>query len=270
MPSLARIAIAACLLTLSFLLATGCGGSGSSAAGDGGGPDAGEVTISWQRPASKTDRVGSEALKASEVEALAEAVAKTYELPRGLTIEGVNGDGNKKGATYDPEENSITLPYGFAAITSEAVEEGSFEISAKEVSERVAALNDVIFEHLVGQALIAAYELPAAGDEAKLAGEIGTTLLLESATGAKQATPAAIFLANFSNRAEPAVLVEYVNVHAMDLENALDLLCWSAGSSKQAQREVAEIGAIGDASNCPQEYRRLTSAVAQDLNPHLK
>ena len=245
-------------------VAAGCGGSDSSGSEEGA---AGELRVTWEKPASKSDQLGYETLKASETELLAETLAKTFQLRDPLTVEGVNGTG--QGPSYDSEDNSITLPYGFAAVVSEAVVASNSLAKKREQRERVAAVNDLIFEHQLGHALTTAYELPVSGKEEDTADEIATILLLKEKTGAQYGADAAIFLANFSNAQKPPVLGDYVNAHALDLEHALKILCWVAGSSKQALKEVAGIGAIG-VGNCPQEFEQVSDGVTQELSTHLE
>ncbi len=267
MPSSGRVALLAFLLLLLAIASGGCGGSDSSASG-GGERSGGDLQIAWQKPASRSDQTGYETLKASETELLAKTLVQTYELPDSLTVKGVNGSGH--GPSYDPEENSVTLPYGFAAQVFEAVNSSSSLSSKREQSERVAAVSDLILEHELGHALIADLDLAVPAKEEDAADEFATILLLEQKAGAKHAADAAIFFANFSDAQEPAALKDYVEAHALDLRHALDILCWAAGSSKQSLKEVAEIGAIGDAANCPTEYDHLSEQVARALGPHLK
>lgn len=266
MLSSGRAALLAFLLVVAAAFA-GCGGSDSTASGESEASVAGGAPITWQKPASKGDQVGYETLKESETELLAETLANTFQLQEPLTVKGVNG--TDQGPSYDPEDNSITLPYGFAAIVSEAVQSASGGVSKREQDERVAAVTDLIFDHELGHALIAGYQLPVSGEEEDFADEIATILLLKSETGAEYGTDAAIFLANYSDSQEPPVLGNYVSAHGLDLEHALDILCWVAGSGKQALKEVEEIGAIG-VETCPQEFEQVSDKVTRELNPHLE
>lgn len=257
-----RIASIASLAAILAVLAPGCGGSDSTAA-------PGEaVQVAWQKPATKTDEVGYETLKAGEMELLAKTVAKTFELPEPLTVEGVNGSSD--GPAYDSEDNSVTFPYGFAAMTAEAIQESAPSSSAAEIAERTKEVDEVILAHVLGHALIGNYGLSAESeDEETEADEIGTLLLLQTPTGVKNGSNASIFLADFTNRAEPAALVKYNKAHALDLAPSLDILCWLAGSTPKAHKEIVETGVLGGATECPGKFAQMSKRIGKQLDPHL-
>lgn len=267
MLSSGRIAFLALLLLFLAVAGGGCGGSDSSAS-EGGEGSTEDLQITWQKPASRSDQIGYETLKASEAELLAKTLLQTYELPDSLTVNGVNGSG--QGPSYEAGENLLTLPYGFAALIFETVSGSSGSASKSELSERVAAVSDLIIEHELGHALIANLGLTVPAGEEDAADEIAAILLLEQKAGAKYAADASIFFANFSDAQEPADLKDYVEAHGLDLDHALDILCWAAGSSKRSLEEVAEIGAIGGAEQCPEEFDQLSEHVTAELEPHLR
>ncbi|HSS33553.1 MAG TPA: DUF4344 domain-containing metallopeptidase [Solirubrobacterales bacterium] len=257
-----RIASTATLLALLAVLAAGCGSSDSTAA------PAEAVAVTWQKPATKTDEVGYETLKAGEMELLAKTVAHTFELPEPLTVEGVNGSGD--GPAYDSEDNAVTFPYGFAAMTAEAVQESAPGSGEAEVAERTKEIDELILAHVFGHALIGNYGLNAHGeDEETEADEIATLLLLQTVAGVKNGSDASIFLADFTNRSEPAALIDYTQAHALDLGPSIDILCWLAGSSKQAHKEIVETGVLGGATQCPGEFAQMSKRISKQLESHL-
>lgn len=254
-----RLALtAACLAAVLALLASGCGGSDSSS---------GEVALTWEKPASKTDQNGYEILKAGETPVLVKTVEKTFALPDQLTVEGVNGN---DGPAYDPEDHSVIFPYEFAAMTHEAVREATTSASEQEVAERTKDIDEMILAHTLGHALIDQFGLKASGSEEDLADEIGTILFLRTSAGASNGTDASIFFADFSNRPEPVALVDYVKAHGLDLPHATEILCWVAGSSKRALQEVVETGVLGGADTCPQEFEQVSGRVGRALDAHLE
>lgn len=261
-----RVIALASLVLLAAAVASGCGGSDSTASGETGASAGGEAEFTWQKPASKDDSIGYETLKASEVESLANAVASSYDLPQTLTVEGVNGVGAPE---YLTGTGSIAFPYGFAAQISEAVAYANAEGSEAELGEQEKELVDLFLEHEIGHLLIASYELPTSGSEENSANEIATSLLLQAKTGAQQAAGAGIFLATFSNRDEPAQLVKYTEAHALEPPQVFEIVCWAAGSSKRSFKEVNEIGAVG-VQGCQGEFEQMSQRVGEDLDPHLK
>lgn len=261
------------LVGVAALLCAGCGGSSSSsktARQAGASSGSGRVRVVWQEPASEEDVVGYELLQASETEEVAHALAKSFELPHPLLVRGVNGIGG--GPYYSPEDNSITLPYGFAALVLEVESNGNPEISSQELGEQAGAVNDFIFAHEFAHALIANFELPVLGKEEDAADSIATALLLHVPGGAEYASDAAEFWADFSSRQEPPALADYADAHSLDLQRAFDVLCWVAGSSKTSFEEVAELEVLPASrlETCPSEYGQLVSSIEAELKPHLK
>ncbi len=270
MASSRRVVVPA--FVVAALVAAGCGGSGSSSssAGTEAARPTGEVRVAWQEPETEADVVGYEMLQASETKALAKALAGAFQLPNPLTVKGVDGTGG--GPYYNPEDNSITLPYGFAALILEILASGNPEASEREIGERVGAVNSFILEHEFGHALIANYELPVLGKEEDAADAIATALLLKAEGGAGYAAAAASFWADFSGRQEPPAVADYADAHSLDLQRAFDVLCWVAGSSEASFQEVAELEALPESrlASCPQEYEQVVDSISKELEPHLK
>lgn len=221
-------------------------------------------------PPGEEDQVGKELLEASETKAVASGLAKTFELPNPLLVKGINGIGG--GPFYSPEDNSITLPYGFAALVFQLEAESNPEESEYEIGERIGAVNSFILAHEFGHALIANYELPVLGKEEDAADAISTVLLLTIPNGAEYAAASAAFWADFSGRQEPPAVAEYADQHSLDLQRAFDILCWTAGSSELSFEEVAELEALPESrlETCPSEYEQLAGSIAAELRPHLK
>jgi hypothetical protein len=260
------------LAGLAVLPGAGCGESGTSSstsADAGATPGTGRVNVVWQEPASEEDAVGYEMLRASETKAVAGALAKSFELPHPLLVRGVNGIGG--GPFYDAEGNSITLPYGFAALVLELESQSNPEISPHELGEQAGAVNNFILAHEFAHALIANFELPVLGKEEDAADSISTALLLHVPRGAEYAAAAAAFWADFSSRQEPPALSDYADAHSLDLQRAFDVLCWVAGSSKVSFEEVAELEVLPESrlESCPGEYAQLVSSIEAELKPHL-
>jgi Putative metallopeptidase len=273
-PTRARCAgVGVALLGLAALVAGGCGGSGSSstaAGSEGANSESGKARIVWQKPANEENAVGYELLRASETKEVAAALAKSFELPHPLLVRGVNGIGG--GPFYNPEDNSITLPYGFTALVLELESKSNPELSPRELGEQAGAVDNFILAHEFAHALIANFELPVLGKEEDAADSISTALLLHVPGGAEYAADAAAFWADFSSRQEPPALVDYADAHSLDLQRAFDLLCWVAGSSKASFEAVAELEVLPESrlESCPSEYAQLVSSIKAELKPHLK
>jgi hypothetical protein len=262
-----------------LLAVAGCGGSGSSSDGTTGStakaeaskPAAtGKVVYAWQRPVGRANVVGYELLKASETEYLAKSLATAFELPTALKVKGVNGFGG--GPFYDPEDNSITLPYQFATAVIGVISETSPEASETEWGEAVGAVNSFIFAHEFGHALIHNFDLPVLGREEDAADGIATVLLLKAEDGATYAAEAAEFWDAFAGRQTPPKLAEYADNHSFDRQRAYNILCWVGGSDEGILQALAENEVVPEErlASCPAEWQLLRKSAEQVLSPHLK
>jgi hypothetical protein len=295
--SIARLFLAGIVLGV---LVAGCGGGGSSSAGStssggdsaaaaggtetakseaadsGEGEEAGEeevapgtVEAEWQQPHGEENVAGYELLKASETRSLAKSLATAFELPNPLLIKGVNGFGG--GPFYNPEDNSITLPYQFPAVVFSVITQSNPQDTPTEWGEAAGAVNSFILAHEFAHALIHNFELPVLGREEDAADGISTVVLLKAEEGSLYAIDAAEFWAAFSGRQEPPALAEYADNHSFDRQRADNILCWVAGSDEAILEAFLENEILPEdrLAACPGEWELLRTSAEQVLKPHL-
>jgi len=287
----------ACLLLAGIV--AGCGGGGSSSSGstssDGksaadagetedvknedssGGEDAeagervvaGTVEAEWEKPHGEANMTGYELLKASETRSLAKSLATAFELPNPLLVKGVNGFGG--GPFYNPEDNSITLPYEFPAVVFEVIMQSNPEETPEEWGEAAGAVNSFILAHEFAHALIHNFELPVLGREEDAADGISTVVLLKAEEGGLYAIDAAEFWEAFSGRQDPPDLAEYADNHSFDRQRADNILCWVAGSDEAVLEAFLEHEILPEdrLASCPGEWELLRRSAEQVLDPHL-
>lgn len=282
-----RLLLISSVLGALLLGLSGCGGSGSSSSdgtGSTGSTDStagteakksalvatGEVEAEWQKPVGQANRVGFELLKASETRYLAKSLATAFELPEALKVRGVNGFGG--GPFYNPDDNSITLPYEFAATVLEVISQTNPEAGETEWGQAVGAVNSFIFAHEFGHALIHDFTLPVLGREEDAADGIATVLLLKAPDGPTYAADAAEFWASFSGRQNPPKLAEYADNHSFDRQRAYNILCWVGGSDEAILQALAEHEIVPEErlASCPTEWQLLQRSAEQVLKPDLK
>jgi hypothetical protein len=288
------------LLVLAVLVA-GCGGGGSSSStdttssadnaaaaetenvgneeGDGEGEEGGAaeegtgepgvVEAEWEKPHGEENIAGYELLKASETRSLAKSLATAFELPNPLLIKGVNGFGG--GPFYNPEDNSITLPYEFPAVVFNVIIQSNPEATPKEWGEAAGAVNSFILAHEFAHALIHNFELPVLGREEDAADGIATVVLLKAEEGGLYAIDAAEFWEAFSGRQDPPDLAEYADNHSFDRQRADNILCWVAGSDEPVLEAFLENEILPEdrLAACPGEWELLRRSAEQVLDPHL-
>jgi hypothetical protein len=296
--SIARLLLAGIVLAA---LVAGCGGGGSSSGGttSSGGESAaaaggtetaksedaegeegaeaqtgeavkpGTVEAEWQKPHGEENVAGYELLKASETRSLAKSLATAFELPNPLLIKGVNGFGG--GPFYNPEDNSITLPYEFPAVVFGVITQSNPQGTPTEWGEAAGAVNSFILAHEFAHALIHNFELPVLGREEDAADGISTVVLLKAEEGALYAIDAAEFWEAFSGRQDPPDLAEYADNHSFDRQRADNILCWVAGSNEGIREAFLENEILPEdrLAACPGEWELLRASAEQVLKPHL-
>jgi hypothetical protein len=298
--SLVRLLLAGIVLAV---LVAGCGGGGSSSSattssggdnaaaagdtentaneeGDGeaeeggaaqeeGTGEPGVVEAEWEKPHGEENVAGYELLKASETRSLAKSLATAFELPNPLLIKGVNGFGG--GPFYNPEDNSITLPYEFPAVVFNVIIQSNPEEKPKEWGEAAGAVNSFILAHEFAHALIHNFELPVLGREEDAADGIATVVLLKAEEGGLYAIDAAEFWEAFSGRQDPPDLAEYADNHSFDRQRADNILCWVAGSDEPVLEAFLEHEILPEdrLAACPGEWELLRRSAEQVLDPHL-
>jgi hypothetical protein len=284
------------LISALVLAVAGCGGGSSSSSsnsstrstasaantgsGSSGGtettPDSsssegtGAIKAVWQKPRGEENKVGYELLKASETRYLAKSLASAFELPNTLTIKGVNGFGG--GPFYNPEDNSITLPYEFTTVVLGVIAQADPEESQSEWGEAVGAVDSFILAHEFAHALIHNFELPVLGREEDAADGVATALLLLASEGSVYAADAAEFWLNFSGRQNPPQLAEYADNHSFDRQRADNILCWIGGAEEELLVAFVENEVLPEsrAVSCPGEWELLRRSVEQVMEPHLQ
>jgi hypothetical protein len=251
---------------------TGSGSSGETetTADSSSSEGTGEIKAVWQKPRGEENKVGYELLKASETRYLAKSLASAFELPDTLTIKGVNGFGG--GPFYNPEDNSITLPYEFTTVVLGVIAQSDPEESQYEWGEAVGAVDSFILAHEFAHALIHNFELPVLGREEDAADGVATALLLLASEGSVYAADAAEFWLNFSGRQDPPQLAEYADNHSFDRQRADNILCWIGGAEEELLVAFVENEVLPEsrAVSCPGEWELLRRSVEQVMEPHLE
>jgi hypothetical protein len=251
---------------------TGSGSSGETetTADSSSSEGTGEIKAVWQKPRGEENKVGYELLKASETRYLAKSLASAFELPSTLTIKGVNGFGG--GPFYNPEDNSITLPYEFTTVVLGVIAQSDPEESQYEWGEAVGAVDSFILAHEFAHALIHNFELPVLGREEDAADGVATALLLLASEGSVYAADAAEFWLNFSGRQDPPQLAEYADNHSFDRQRADNILCWIGGAEEELLVAFVENEVLPEsrAVSCPGEWELLRRSVEQVMEPHLE
>ena len=276
--SRSRIALGIGALAAVLAIA-GCGGgddsasTGASGASGTSGPQsvaAGNVSVSYAQPRSKSDQIGAELMKAVDVKGLATILSTTFEIPTEIEVKAVNGLGG--GPFYNPANDTITYQYGFAALIFNTLKANNPDWSQYKLGFATGAVLAFILEHEFTHALISIYDIPVLGKEEDAADTLATLLLLKSPKGDKLALDAAEFWAEFSGRQNPPAVADYADEHSLDLQRAYSIVCDIAGSNEARYDEVNQAGLLprGDIKRCPAQYQEDVESFQQVLDPHVK
>ena len=246
--TLVRIALVVAVVAAALGLAA-CGSSSSSTSASGASGASGtsgeqgatsNISTTFAKPTSKEDAIGATFLKEGGIAGLAQILGSTFEIPKHITVDAVNGlDG---GPHYDPSNNTITFQYGFAALIFETLRQNNPDWSNHKLGFATGAVIAFILEHEFTHALIHVYNLPVLGKEEDAADTLATLLLLKSPQGDKLALGAAEFWADFSGRQNPPAIADYADAHSLDLQRAYSIICDIAGSNQERYNEINQAG----------------------------
>jgi len=227
------------------------------------------VRVTYEKPQSSSDALGYQLVTAARTKYLATTLASTFQLPHPLLVRGVDGTGG--GPFYNPKDNSITLPYGFAALVFNFIKQTNPNDTGQEIGTKFGAVESFLLAHEFGHALVANFNLPVLGSNEDAADKIATILVLKASAGAQYAAAAAQFFADFSGRQNPPAIADYADVHSLDLQRSFDILCDVAGSSKTSFQNVQSLGVLPASrlATCPAQYQQDVNSITQELQPHL-
>ena len=160
---LALVAVVAGIAACGGGSSSSTGASGASGASGEQGAVAENISTKYAKPSGKDNAVGATFLKAVDIGNLANILGTTFEIPKHITLEAVNGlDG---GPHYDPSNDTITFQYGFAALIYDTLQQNNPDWSQHRLGFATGAVIGFILEHEFTHALIHIYDLPVLGKE---------------------------------------------------------------------------------------------------------
>src|SRR5215218_1601183 len=149
---------AAAALAVFAIAACGSGGSSSTGASGASGTSgeqgavASNISTTFQKPTGGSNALGAGFLKAVDIGGLAQILGETFEIPKHITVEAVNGLGG--GPHYDPSDDSITFQYGFAALIYETLKQNNPDWTQHKLGFATGSVLAFILEHEFTHALI--------------------------------------------------------------------------------------------------------------------
>jgi|CXWL01.1.fsa_nt_gi hypothetical protein len=234
---------------------------------------AGEVYYHYEPP-KKAEYKELEKIfqEAKFLEALAEGIADTFELPADLTI--VAGECGEPNAFYAPDDQTITLCYElveeFAKLHTAASEDGD----AEAIGNSVFGATVFVFFHEVGHALVDLFDLPITGKEEDAVDQLATVVLVESEDDAGLAAAldgAFTFLLQGQEGPDSKEEMAFWDEHSMDEQRFYNIACWVLGSDPEAFGSMVEDGWLPEdrAVRCPGEWAQTSKAWNRLLEVHM-
>ncbi len=244
----------------------------TTAATAGGGAGNGTISVDYDKPNDQVGADAKEILRLGGTDGVAAGFTKNFALPDDITIHAVNG---LVGPNYDPATKTITLSYGFVNYTAGVLKRNFPELrkDGEEFGRQLASVDGFILIHEFGHVFIDEFDLPVLGKEEDAADAVATVFLTRAVdNGDQYAFYAARFFNALSSRQRKLAPQDFFDDHSLDKQRAYSIVCWIAGSSQQAYRDVAKRGLLSDERQrrCPAEYEQKVSAVAKLLSPHLR
>ncbi|QLL05081.1 DUF4344 domain-containing metallopeptidase [Mycobacterium vicinigordonae] len=286
------IVVATCL---SLLTAVGCGGSKShqaqgasatnrpattaQAPGSGAASSVAEgatgaiMTFRYEEAESPDAQAGRKLMVDAKVlESVSQHVNDTLNLPHDVAVVGkACGDND----FWDPNANEVLLCYEDIAHSEQRfANAGNPDAVQAAVDAKISA-----FYHELGHATLAIYDLAFTGREEDVADQLSAFELL--APGAdNQPYPNGVRIAMntaqdwklSAREAGDANELPFWDGHPMDITRMYNWECWIYGSDTTANASIVTSGDLPEdrAGNCEDEFKNMSRAWHQLLDPHLK
>ncbi|MBF0186940.1 MAG: hypothetical protein HQL50_03340 [Magnetococcales bacterium] len=193
----------------------------------------------------------------------------TFLLKESVTIRFGTNDGD--GPSYDPENKTIIMPYGFIGETRDVLKRlADSEETAQLMAMTLDSLEFTLY-HELGHALIDLFDLPVIGMEEDAVDGLATVLAIETFEHGGEIALAAADQFILTAEAEELVLEDIQGVHSLDERRYFNILCWVYGSDVKYYAGLPEDSELGPerAEGCEEEYALLADSWFRLLKPHM-
>jgi Putative metallopeptidase len=250
---------------------TKCAGSAANASASSR-PATGTIHVVYDQPTSADNQQAAQILRLGGTDGVAKGFTHSFALPADITIHAVN---EFVGPNWNPQTRTITLSYPFVLYIAKTLRQNfpALRTNDYEFGQELAAVDGFVLTHEFGHAVIALFKLPVLGKEEDAADSLAAVFFTKFVNGGAQyAFDAAKFFHAMSGRQRHLAPSDYWDQHSLDQQRADSIVCWVAGSSKQAYAAVSKLGIIGQdrLQTCPAEYQQKLQSWTELLRPHLR
>jgi hypothetical protein len=248
---------------------TECAGSGASAAGS---ETTGKISVVYDPPSDAANAQALQVLRLGGTDGVAKGFTHSFKLPTDVTIHAVN---EFVGPNWDPSTRTITLSYQFVQYIASILTRNFPELRTNqtEFGKELAAVDGFVLAHEFGHAFIRLFNLPVLGKEEDAADSLAAVFFIQFVNGGDEyAFDAAKFFHAMSARQRKLAPSDYWDQHSLDAQRADSIVCWVAGSSRQAYQAVAGLNIVAQdrLRTCPAEYQQKVQSWTELLRPHAR
>ncbi len=213
-----------------------------------------KVNLVFNAPTNQNETIILKNLKqAGDAQEVVDLVNQKLSLPKQLNIVF----GAEDGPLYDPEINTIMMPYAFIDEVKTRFVKAKYSETGVTPDQ---ATNDAIMHtlfHELGHALIEMYQLPVVGKEEDAVDSLANVLLIEFYDQGQETVLSAADLFDLeSGDREDFEEADFWDEHSLDSQRYYSALCHVYGSDPDNYESILENTDISDdrAELCIQEY----------------
>lgn len=190
----------------------------------------------------------------------------SYKLPQPLNLEF----GASIGPLFDPENNTIHIPYDFINHIGALFASDGQKIPQEELNTYTLDVLLNVLYHEIGHALIAIYDLPVLGKEEDAADALASMLLIKNYESGDEIVFSASAYFDLLNRNAEIFEEDFWDEHSLNVQRFFTLLCHMYGSNPKKYAKMAQdIGFSEErAAMCESDFYRLNASWDKLLSPH--
>lgn len=229
-----------------------------------------DARVLYAKPQNAIEAALKKELEASDaVDSTVTLINELFSLPESLVF----SFGGDDGPLYDPQSNTIVIPYFFLTEIKERFTKAGYKETG--VSEAQATLDALIHTllHEFAHAAITMYELPVLGKEEDAADALATVMLIEFFEDGQEIALSAADLFDLESEDRDVIGDEHFwGEHSLDEQRYFSTLCHVYGSNPDTYSDIVEKQYLSQerAERCIEEYAQVAQSWLSVLAPHMR
>lgn len=212
--------------------------------------------------------------EAGLLEEAVQSLNDTFRIPK--DVEVTMRECGEANAYYEADSRRISLCYELVGYFSEVFfTDTETEEDEAEAGEAVAGATLFTLLHELGHALIDLWDLPITGREEDAVDQLATIILLEGGEDGQMAAlngADSFWGAEEEGEASEEEDPSFWDEHSLGEQRWYNIVCWSYGSDPEGLSDLVGDDGLPEAraSQCPDEYTRMSKAWDSLLSPYVK